>query len=112
MRHGSIVAFICVLSLGLSACQQTPVVPTPVTMGVPHINGPRIYGERPGRPFLYTVPATGDLPLTFTAQGLPDGLAIDPVTGRITGSVANAGDYKVHVTATNGAGSNTRSLLI
>ncbi len=48
--------------------------------------------------------------LTFSASGLPAGLAIDPVTGKITGTLGNAasqvsgGVYNVTVTATDSKG--------
>src|SRR6478752_3379271 len=63
---------------------------TPPAPATPRINGPRIYGQRPGHPFLYNVPATGDRPMTFSADGLPPGLKLDSSTGRITGSIADA----------------------
>ncbi|HZZ41374.1 MAG TPA: putative Ig domain-containing protein [Tepidisphaeraceae bacterium] len=85
---------------------------TPAAPATPRINGARVYGERPGMPFLFTVPATGDRPMKFAADGLPDGLQIDPQTGRITGSVAAAGTYIVKLTATNAQGSNERTLKI
>ena len=43
----------------------------------PRINGARVYGERPGRPFLFTIPATGQEPITYTAEGLPEGLSLE-----------------------------------
>lgn len=78
----------------------------------PRINGARVYGERPGRPFLFTIPATGDEPITYAAKGLPKGLQLDEHTGRITGSVTAAGDYRVELTATNSAGVDHKPLLI
>ena len=32
-----------------------------------------VFGVRPGKPFLYTIPATGDRPMTFAAEPLPPG---------------------------------------
>jgi alpha-galactosidase len=99
-----------------------PPVPTPEEMrariltppppDTPRINGPRVFGARPGSIFLYTVPATGKRPMTFSAGNLPPGLKLDPETGRITGSVATAGDYKVTLRATNALGSSTRDFII
>ena len=37
----------------------------------PRINGPRITGATPGRPFLFRIPATGARPMTFEAKGHP-----------------------------------------
>src|SRR5688572_24641755 len=58
---------------------------TPPAPDAPRINGARVFGARPGRPFLFTVAATGKRPMTFGAEGLPDGLLLDNVRGRITG---------------------------
>ena len=67
---------------------RTP--PAPVT---PRINGPRVYGARPGHPFFYHLPVTGQRPITITADGLPAGLTLDGSTGNITGAVAQAGEH-------------------
>ena len=39
------------------------------------INAPYIYGARPGNPFLFTVPVSGERPLNITATNLPEGLS-------------------------------------
>jgi alpha-galactosidase len=85
---------------------------TPPAPHTPRINGPSIYGERPGNPFLYTIPATGDRPMTFAADGLPAGLKLDPNTGQITGTVATAGTYPVALTAENALGKAMRNFKI
>ena len=63
---------------------------TPPAPATPRINGPNIFGVRPGSPLLYTIPATGDRPMTFSAKNLPSGLKLDSKTGRITGRVQGA----------------------
>src|SRR4051794_24522142 len=85
---------------------------TPPEQPSPRINGPRIYGERPGRPFLYAVPATGDRPMTFTAEGLPDGLKLDESSGRITGKVDQPGEFKVTLHAKNASGESSQPFRI
>jgi alpha-galactosidase len=94
-------------AVDLSSAILTP--PSPKT---PRINGAAIYGERPSRPFLYTVPVTGDRPMTFSAKGLPAGLELDAGTGRITGSVATAGTYAVVLHAANSLGSAEKNFKI
>jgi alpha-galactosidase len=64
-----------------------PYILTPPAPATPRINGPDIFGVRPGSPFLYTIPATGDRPMTFSSKNLPAGLKLDSQTGRITGSL-------------------------
>lgn len=66
---------------------------TPPPARTPRINGARVFGVRPGSDFLFTVAATGERPMTFSAEGLPKGLAIDAETGRITGRVKRSGEY-------------------
>ena len=64
-----------------------PYILTPKAKKEPKINGARIFGVRPGAPFLFTVAATGKRPMTFTAENLPAGLKIDTKTGRISGTI-------------------------
>ncbi len=61
------------------------------------------YGNVPGTPLLLAVPATGQLPLTFTAASLPEGLTLDASSGIITG-IAPAGRTTIEVTAKNTSG--------
>jgi alpha-galactosidase len=80
---------------------------TPAAPATPRINGPRIFGARPGHPFFYHVPATGDRPIAFSARGLPAGLSLDPSTGNITGQTSDAGAHAITLTATNAQGTAT-----
>jgi alpha-galactosidase len=64
-----------------------PYILTPPAPATPRINGADVFGARPGSPFLFTIPATGDRPMTFSADKLPRGLKLDAQTGRITGSL-------------------------
>ncbi len=77
---------------------------TPPAPETPRINGARIFGARPGNPVLFTTPATGLRPMTFSAENLPPGLTLDASTGRITGSVAQPGTYEITLTAQNAKG--------
>ncbi|AWI10585.1 alpha-galactosidase [Ereboglobus luteus] len=85
---------------------------TPPPPATPRINGPRVFGARPGSVFLYTIPATGDRPMTFSADNLPAGLSLDSASGRITGRVAAAGEYKVTLRAANSLGKAARDFKI
>jgi alpha-galactosidase len=92
--------------------REEAVVLTPKPPPEPRINGARIFGVRPGHPFLFTIPATGDRPMTFGVQDLPAGLAVDSETGQITGRLAQAGEYLVTLTAANGQGKAARKFKI
>jgi alpha-galactosidase len=91
---------------------EEKVVLTPKPPATPRINGPKVYGVRPNRPFLFTIPATGDRPMQFAAEGLPAGLTLDAETGIITGSVAERGEYMVTLRAKNSLGENERKFKI
>ncbi len=90
----------------------TSFILTPAPAHTPRITGPKVYGQRPGRPFLFTLTATGDRPLAFSAEGLPEGLKLDAATGQITGTVAKAGTFTVKTGAKNAAGTAARELKI
>jgi alpha-galactosidase len=92
--------------------QETAVILSPRAPPEPRINGPKVFGVRPGSPFLFTIPATGDRPMTFKARGLPKGLVLDPKTGRITGVLTNKGEYGVKLHAENARGRAERTLKI
>lgn len=89
--------------------------PIPIAMGTkpePSINFPRITGATPGRPFLFRIPATGEAPLRFAAEGLPRGLVLDGSTGIIAGTLESAGSWPVKLTAKNALGADTETLTI
>ena len=88
------------------------VILTPKSGPGPRINGPSVYGARPGSPFLFTIPATGDRPMTFEADGLPEGLSLDRSTGIMTGSLVKAGATVVTLRAANAAGKAERKFRI
>jgi alpha-galactosidase len=91
---------------------ESPVVLTPKPSPKPRINGARVFGVRPGSPFLFTIPASGQRPMTFTAEQLPAGLQLDPQTGRITGMLGERGTYAVTLRARNALGAAERPLKI
>jgi len=85
---------------------------TPQPSATPRINGASVFGARPGSPFLYTIPATGDRPMSFSVEGLPQGLTLDEKTGQITGALNTAGEYPVMLHARNDKGEATRKFRI
>ena len=85
---------------------------TPKPAPTPRINGAKVFGVRPGNPFLFTIAATGERPMIFGATGLPKGLSLDKNTGRITGVVASPGDHVVTLSAKNKLGQAKRTLRI
>lgn len=57
---------------------ESAVILTPKPSPQAHINGAKVFGVRPGSPFLFTIPASGDRPMTFAADNLPAGLKLVP----------------------------------
>jgi alpha-galactosidase len=116
-------AYLCAVLIGESIClihadEPTPTSPgnvvtlTPAPPSTPQIHGPGIFGVRLGSPFLYTIPATGDRPMTFSADGLPVGLKLDEKNGQITGTLTQPGTSQVTLHAKNSLGQVDRSFKI
>jgi len=88
---------------------EEKVILTPKPGVQPQINGPKVYGARPGRPFIYRIPCTGVRPIHFTATGLPKGLQLDAGTGIITGRVPeDRGQWTITLGAKNEHGTSAR----
>lgn len=85
---------------------------TPLPPKEPRINSPEVYGVRPGSPFLYRIPCTGERPISFRAKGLPKGLILDSSSGIITGKIANPGTIRITLFAKNIFGEATRQFRI
>lgn len=113
-------ALLCLLAaLAAAPAAAEVVIPdnsarilTPPTSPKPRINGPSVFGVRPGNPLLYHVPVTGDRPMAYAAKGLPDGVMLDAKTGQLTGSVDKAGTYEITLSAKNAHGKATKAFRL
>ncbi len=76
-RYSGIVLILCSLAPLSSAPAEEKIVLTPKPGPQPRINGARIFGVRPGSPFLFTIPATGERPMEFAVDALPKGLSLE-----------------------------------
>lgn len=88
------------------------VILTPKPGPAPRLNGPRVYGCRPGNPFVYRIPTTGERPLRFSAVRLPEGLRLDEQSGIVTGVAPARGEYAVTLRARNAHGQDEQPFLI
>lgn len=118
--------YLTLLSLSVLGCDPTTnevynptydegyYILTPKTSNTPRINGAEIFGVRPGSYFQFTVAATGERPMAFIAENLPEGLSIDEQTGIIKGKIKDLSpqNYDVKLTAKNSKGSATENLKI
>ena len=85
---------------------------TPKPKPAPRINGPLVYGCRPGHPFLYRIPCQGERPIRFSVKKLPAELKLDESTGIISGTVPPKGVYEILILAGNSKGKDKRTLKI
>jgi len=111
-RRGGFLAGLLLAWLVQLPPAQAAEILTPKAPATPRINGPRVFGARPGSPFLFTIPCAGDEPISYRAEGLPDGLSIDAATGRISGTAAQPGEYRAMLTAKNSQGADSKPLVI
>jgi alpha-galactosidase len=124
MRHAlklpiALCALLCLADPALAAAPATAdsspepaVILTPKASPKPRINSAKVFGVRPGNPFLFTIAATGERPMTFSARGLPAGLQLDAQSGHITGMLTEAGEHVVTLRAKNARGAAERKLRI
>ncbi len=112
----AVAVLVCIAVLGpvasLAADKKDDLILTPPSPAEPRIHGPSLFGVRPGSPVLYTIPATGQRPMVFSAQGLPPGVAVSADSGRITGRIQARGEYAVLLRARNARGSAVKKFRI
>jgi alpha-galactosidase len=109
-----------------------PYILTPPAPATPRINGPNVFGVRPGSPILFTIPATGDRPMTFSVETSHAGLIVftdgilqgfgwqqrvgtlylTSTNGQITGNISEKGEYKITLHAKNSKGEATKEFRI
>ena len=88
--------------LAVSYC--APYILTPPAPATPRYNGPLVFGVRPGSPVIFRLAFSGDKPMKYAVEGLPEGVVLDPDKGVLSGSVAQAGDYPLVLVARNDKG--------
>jgi alpha-galactosidase len=103
---------ILLFSLSNLFAQDTPKSLTPEPPQSPRINGPAIFGLRPGSQLIYHIPASGARPMKFAATGLPRGVTINETTGTIKGLLNTPGQYIVTLKASNALGLAEKSFKI
>jgi alpha-galactosidase len=91
---------------------EEKIILTPLPGPTPRINGARIFGVRPGSPFLFKIPATGTKPMKYEVLDLPAGLSCNSENGQISGSIEKAGEYITTFRVTNSVGSAQRQFKI
>ena len=82
-----------------------PYILTPPAPATPRYNGPMVFGVRPGSPVIFRLAFSGDKPMKYAVEGLPEGVVLDPDKGVLSGSCAVPGEYPLVLSATNDKGS-------
>ena len=117
MKYYLIIFFVMILNSALFSQESiqnyyTAYILTPAPSPSPRINGPKVYGVRPGNPVIYRIPCTGERPIMFNINNLPEGLTLDSEKGIITGNISEAGTYELEICAKNAKGDFCRDLKI
>jgi alpha-galactosidase len=98
--------------VAVAAPTEAREILTPPAGASPRINAPQVHGCRPGRPFLFRIPVTGERPMRFTASGLPSSIALDPASGILSGIAPERGEHRVTLVAENAQGRAAREFVI
>ena len=88
----------------LAASASAPYILTPPAPATPRYNGPLVFGVRPGSPVIFRLAFSGDKPMKYAVEGLPEGVSLDPDKGVLSGSVTEKGDYPLVFIAKNAQG--------
>jgi alpha-galactosidase len=88
------------------------IILTPKAGPGPRINGAKVFGVRPGSPFLFTIAATGERPMRYEVINLPEGLSCNSDNGQITGVIEKPGEYVTTIRITNKSGQSERQFRI
>jgi alpha-galactosidase len=91
---------------------KSSIILTPKPSKRPRINGAKIFGARPGSPILFQIAATGQDPLTYSAENVPESLSLDSNTGLITGVIDIPDTYQINLTVSNIIGEVTKEIRI
>jgi autotransporter-associated beta strand protein len=79
--------------------------------GSPEISSATTATAKIGESFSYSINASAN-PSSYSASGLPAGLSLDEASGVISGTATELGQSEVTITATNGDGSGTATLIL
>jgi hypothetical protein len=87
----------------LTQSKQLKYVLTPAAPLTPRFNGAPVWGVRPGSPVIYRFPVSGEKPMRFTCNDLPEGLQLTE-DGVLSGKIDKPCILSFTVTAENAKG--------
>lgn len=92
--------------------KQLKYILTPPTPATPRFNGAPVFGVRPGSPVIYRFPVSGERPMKFTCDNLPEGLQLTESDGVLSGRIDKAGNLTFTVTAQNAKGKASQEFTL
>jgi alpha-tubulin suppressor-like RCC1 family protein len=96
----------------LNACAgDSQTLTLVVSSGAPVITSARSASGVAGTAFTYTITATQS-PTTYSAQGLPPGVIVNPLTGVISGTPSYEGNFTATISASNPWGTGSAVLVV
>jgi len=108
---GTFQATVEAVNNGGTGSRSLTITIRPTAAPVPVVTSERSVSVQSGNRFLYRITAQNS-PTSFGAEGLPEGLEIDPQTGVISGVITLARQYVVTLRASNGSGTGYLTLVI
>lgn len=88
----------------LSDSKNLKYILTPAAPATPRFNNAPLYGVRPGSPVIYRFPVSGEKPMKFTSDNLPEGLQLSESDGALSGRIDKPCELTFTVTAENARG--------
>ena len=99
---------------GKKISQKFPLkyILTPPAPAAPRFNGAPLFGVRPNSPVIYRFPVSGERPMKFTADNLPEGLTLSESDGVLSGKIRRPGNLTFTVTAENAKGKASQEFTL
>ena len=99
---------------GKKISQRFPLkyILTPPAPAAPRFNGAPLFGVRPNSPVIYRFPVSGERPMKFTADNLPEGLTLSESDGVLSGKIRRPGNLTFTVTAENAKGKASQEFTL
>ena len=96
----------------LSESKQMKYILTPASPATPRFNNAPLYGVRPGSPIIYRFPVSGEKPMKFTCNNLPEGLQLSESDGALSGKIDKPCVLTFTVTAENARGKASQDFTL
>ena len=78
--------------------------------GAPKINLASIFGASPNKPIILRIPVSGQRPITYGAEKLPNGLVLKD--NILSGLIPTEGNYEIILTAENTLGKTEKKVTL